>query len=100
MLGARWVLSGLAVVGVAAGSTAARAQDVVPGGWSTRVGFQAFGGPAAGMPVNVGFLNGSGFGALPSGPFGGQGQVRPQVVNGLVPLAGALRTHGRRRPRR
>src|SRR5262245_15438590 len=112
MLGSRWVQAGLATVVVAVGSTGVRAQDVVPGGWSAQVGFQSFGGPelsggagdmAAGMRANVGFLNVNGFGVLPPlppGPFGRQGQVQPQVVNGLVPLADAVRKHSRRRPRR
>jgi hypothetical protein len=84
----------------------ATAQDVVPGGWSAKIGFQSFGSPTGFVP---GFPYFS-FGATSAGSLGSPVvqsagsfptppgfNLQPQTVNSLVPLANAVRRTTRKR---
>lgn len=86
------------------------AQDVVPGGWSSHVGFHSFPAPRStgnaggadfgspGVAASLGFP-----GVPPDGSFAPNlsTQARSQVFQGLVPLSDAVRRGTtRKRPRR
>ncbi len=97
----------LVVVGLVAGvSASTRAQGVVPGGWSPRVGYQSL-GPVTPAP---GFGGGGsmGYGSVPFGvpvspaPYYAPGFYgpAPQTANMLGPLSTTIRrTTGSRRGR-
>lgn len=97
---------------------AARAQEIVPGGWSSEVGYQSFGfaapGGVAGAAVVGGFatpgLGGASFGSLPVAPaYGGfpsRGagalpgfQAPPRTIDGTGALIHAVRRTSSRRRR-
>jgi len=116
MFGWKTRLMALALVAWFAGasSTPAEAQGVVPGGWSSAVGFQSFVGP--GVAGTGGYL-GYGYGVTVPGyaPYGGGlvgpygPAVRPsynyytpssQTVNAVDPLIGAIRRNTGRKTSR
>jgi hypothetical protein len=108
MRGPSSVLVSLALVVLMGVVSTANAQDAVPGGWSSQVGFQAFSSPGYGGGVGL-----FGFGASEMGmgvtPLPGDVtafqnmpafQVQPQVANGLLPLTNTIRRQSRKRSRR
>jgi hypothetical protein len=108
MRGLSSVLVSLALIAMMGVVSTANAQEAVPGGWSSRVGFQAFSSPGYGG--GVGFF---GFGTSPMGmsltslpgeatafPNMPAFQAQPQVANGLLPLTNTIRRQSRKRSRR
>ena len=100
---------GLAVVLVLAASTGARAQAVVPGGWSAQVGYRSLGGGAIANPTwggyggygpSYGTYNGAAYGSpfinygSPASGYrssGFRGYVAPpRTVNQIVPLGNSI----------
>lgn len=109
MFRARWPLVVCALAGCASFASTARAQDLVPGGWSSQVGIQSFravgdsGGAGVGEPGRSGVAAASAFtGVPPDWSFAPDLSLRanPQVVHALVPLSDAVRRGVRKRPRR
>jgi hypothetical protein len=110
MTGMRWGYAAIVAIAALAASTSARGQNVVPGGWSSEIGVQAFESPGeqswAGPNLSqvrpgellppLAMFGGAGAGTtLSFGPWA----HRPQVVNGLLPLADTVKKSGRKRSR-
>jgi hypothetical protein len=112
MSGARLAVVGLAAWGLLGLASTVRGQSLVPGGWSTGIGYQSFVGPGYYTPLwplgpgpAVSFAP-SPFGSpgvLQNGQYpGGIGSfgAESQAVNGLVPLSTVIRQSTFRRSRR
>ena len=88
---------------------AARAQSVVPGGWSSEVGYQTvdspvatFGGYGFGGPTQGNFgssVYGAGPGAVAFNPSANAYRTRPGMTNAMGPLMDSVRQVTRRRRR-
>lgn len=112
MSGSRSALIGFALCGLSGFPSSARADESIPGGWAPQVGFQSFESPGSfhdsRMRNDGSFGSGrnatsGGVGGFPAGPISWDLSgmaAKPQVVNGLVPLAGVVRRQSRNRPRR
>jgi len=109
MFRSHWPLICFALTGWVSSASPARAQDVVPGGWSTQVGFQSF--PTHGSTGNAGGADFGRSGVAAVFAFGGVApdasfaptlpdQAKPQVLQIWIPLPDAVRRGTRKRPRR
>jgi hypothetical protein len=107
MSGTRRALLGFVLLGGFAAT--ARAEEMVPGGWSSQIGFQTFGGSGFGgfygTPGLIPYPSVMSFGGVPmsrnvNGPTPLWFQGQPQTTNALVPLADTIRRSSRRRPSR